>query len=254
AAGGEIGVLTPGDYAPVFIAKSVSITNDSTGEAGIQVGSSGTGVQVNAGPGDIVGLRGLGIDGLGTGGFGIECLHGSALHVQNCVIRNFEGFANSVGLLFAPSGHSRLFLSDSLIYNNGGVAVSGGIQIAPQGAGSSADAVIDRVHLENNVRGLWVQGGLNGSHVVLRGSVVSGNAADGISAETASGGGPAFIVVERITAVNNAASGIHADGPGATVLLSDSTISRNGAGVTTANSGQLISYGNNRNNNNLGPE
>ena len=54
--------------------------------------------------------------------------------------------------------------------------------------------------------------------------------------------------------VNNGQSGIRADGPGATVLLNDNTITRNGAGISAINGGQLISFGNHRNASNLGPE
>src|SRR5262249_19928295 len=35
AAGGEVGVLRPGDYGPVTITASVSITNDATGQASL---------------------------------------------------------------------------------------------------------------------------------------------------------------------------------------------------------------------------
>src|ERR1700704_5652432 len=53
AAGGEVGVLTPGDYGGVnglTITKAVSITNDGAGEAGVQ-GAAVTGLRVNAGNG-----------------------------------------------------------------------------------------------------------------------------------------------------------------------------------------------------------
>src|SRR5262249_25157398 len=78
AAGGEIGVLTPGDYGGIGIGKSVSITNDGTGEAGIQF-TNGTAIFINAGVGDIVGLRGLVIDGQGSADGGIVFIQGSAL-------------------------------------------------------------------------------------------------------------------------------------------------------------------------------
>ena len=107
-------------------------------------------------------------------------------------------------------------------------------------------------HRARRIDGVVTSGA--GSHVVVRDSVMSGNAANGIHALTRPGAPPAFAVVERSSIVNNAGSGILADGPGATVLLSDSTITRNGTGVTTVNGGQLFSYGNNRNNNNLGAE
>jgi len=38
------------------------------------------------------------------------------------------------------------------------------------------------------------------------------------------------------------------------MLLDDDTVARNGIGLSALNSGQLISYGNNRVNNNLGPD
>jgi len=62
------------------------------------------------------------------------------------------------------------------------------------------------------------------------------------------------VFVERSAVVNNAANGIIANGPHAVVLLGDSIITRNGTGVAGVNGGQLISYGNNRNNNNIGAE
>ena len=43
-------------------------------------------------------------------------------------------------------------------------------------------------------------------------------------------------------------------GPHAVVLFSDSTITRTGVGIDVIAGGQLISYGNNRNNNNIGAE
>jgi len=115
--------------------------------------------------------------------------------------------------------------------------------------------VLDRVHLENNVRGLWVNGAPsigNANRIVIRDSVVSGNAAEGILATTTAGHAPALLVVERTAVVNNVGTGIRADGPGATMLLNNNTVVRNGVGISAVNSGQLISYGNNRVNNNLG--
>ena len=255
SSGGEIGVLNASDYLPLTITKSVHITNDSAGEAAITAPGGPT-VVINGAVGDIVSLRGLVIDGEGAGTLGIIFNSGLALHVQNCVIKNFNA-ASAFGLLFEPTGNSQLFVSDTIVINNGSNAVSGGIEILPSGSGS-ANVVLDRVHLENNVDGLRIDGTLasagNGAHVVVRESVMSGNAANGIRAVTAAGKPPAFAIVERSSMVNNLANGILADGPGATLLLKDSTVSRNNVGISTVNSGQLISYRNNRINNNIGPD
>src|SRR6202020_1783060 len=62
SAAGEINVLDPGGFGAVTITKSISIYNDGVGEAGVLV--SGTnGITVNAGPADIVNIRGIVFDG-----------------------------------------------------------------------------------------------------------------------------------------------------------------------------------------------
>src|SRR5262249_41482264 len=148
------------------------------------------------------------------------------------------------------------FVSDTLIYNNGSSGGTGGILLQPSGTISSR-VVLDRVHLENNVVGLWVDGRLsngNGSRALIRDSVVSGNASDGITAISTPGQAPAFIVVEHTTSANNGGIGIHADGPHAVIVVNDDTITQNSRGMSALNGGQLISFGNNKNFNNFGPE
>src|SRR5690242_3697373 len=70
ASGGEINVLDPGGFGAVTITKSITISSEGF-EAGVLV--SGTnGIVISAGAGDIVILRGLDIEGLGTGLSGIK--------------------------------------------------------------------------------------------------------------------------------------------------------------------------------------
>ena len=262
--GGEVGVVNAGDYSGTLtprlvVSKTISISNDGVGEAGIVAHADGDGIYVNAGNGDVNSLRGLVIEGAIGGFIGVQFGAGSALHVQNCVIRNMQGpsVGNGGGIgIWFTGVNSQLFVSDTIILNSGTGANTGGILIQPIPTGGIS-AVLDRVHLENNVVGLLVDSTANtanGAHVVVRDSVISGNATDGIRGSTTPGHGPAFLFVERTTLVNNGGNGIRADGHGATVLLNDSTITRNGTGVSTVNGGQLISYGNNRNNNNIGAE
>src|SRR5205807_906951 len=95
AVGGEVGVLTPGDYGfaggtpRLAIGKSISITNDGVGEATV-TDPDGQAIFIGAGNGDVVSVRGLVIDGRGLGQNGITFQTGLALHIQNCVIRNFS--------------------------------------------------------------------------------------------------------------------------------------------------------------------
>jgi len=258
--GGEVGVLTPGDYGSgLQITKSINITNDKTGEATIRVSANLTGISFNVADGDVMSLRGLIVDGQAIANIGISFVRGSALHIQNCVVRNFEpSNSTGFGIIFEPAGSNpqQLFVSDTLIYNNGSFAGTAGILVSGT-FGGSGSLVLDRVHLENNVEGIFING-KNGTsaglRVIVRDSVISGNAANGIHAETAAGRTPAFAVIERSSIVNNRQNGILADGPGATMLLNDSSVTRNNVGISTVNSGQLISYRNNRINNNVGPD
>jgi hypothetical protein len=88
--GGEISVLDPGDFGPVVITKSVTILGGST-PAGILADFS-NGVVVNViTPGDpgVVVLRGLFINGVGTGLDGIRYLVGAKLVIEQCNVYGF---------------------------------------------------------------------------------------------------------------------------------------------------------------------
>ena len=251
--GGEVSVLTPGDYGPLTVNRAIAVANDGVGEANT------TAILIEAGSGDTVGLRGLIIDGLGGGGVGIALAKGAALHVQNCVIRNFNG-NSAIGINMETMSHSKVFVSDTLVVNNGsGVAngATGGILVFA-GAGASADVVLNRVRLENNDSGLVVSTsvdsflGVGPSRVVVRDSVISGNANHGIWATA--GEVPAFIFVHRSSSVGNGGTGVLAEGAGATVLIGKDTVARNGTGIAAQTGGQIISYSDNEIDNNVGAD
>src|SRR5262249_10177957 len=186
-------------------------------------------VVVVAGLGDVVNLRGIVIDGTGLGAQGLNVNQVGALHMERCVIANFEGAPTSFGIVMNPfSGTQSVFLSDTIIYNNGSGAGSAGIQLLTTGRGS-IKAILDPVPLENNVTGLQVeaQSGAGILRVAVRDSTAVGNAGDGILTNVGSGAS-AFVFVERSTFVNNAGSGLHADGAHAIILVSDSSITNNG--------------------------
>ena len=259
--GGDVSVLTPIDFGLLLnITKSVNITNDGVGEASILMTAgnpTGQAILVNAGRGDVVSLRGLVVDGQIRGPTGIQIQQASAVHIQNCVIRNFEASGSAWGISLVAGNPIQLFVSDTIIYNNGSMLGTAGIVISPIGGSGSIRVVLDRVHVENNVIGIGMAGGTSPTtslHVLIRDSVVSGNASDGISAFTGPGLGPILAVVERTSVMGNGGIGIHADGPHAVILLDDNTITQNGEGVGAGVGAQLISYGNNRNNNNVGDE
>src|SRR5690348_7701771 len=71
APGGEIDVLDPAGYGPVTITKAISIQGH--GFSGISA-PTGNAIAINAGASDRINLRGLLIDGVGTGNSGISCV------------------------------------------------------------------------------------------------------------------------------------------------------------------------------------
>jgi hypothetical protein len=180
---------------------------------------------------------------------GILFSNGTALHIQNCVFRNFA----AESLSFNTNIRAKLFVSDSIFIHNGI-----GLAVLPHSTGS-ADVVLERIEIQGNQFGLLLDSsfatGGNGIHAVLRDGIASGNDIDGIVVTTESlGEPPAFLFMERSSAVENGGIGIRADSPRATVLLSNSKITRNGTGVTATNGGQILTYGNNDNNINVGAE
>jgi hypothetical protein len=82
SAGGEIDVLDPAGYGTVTITKAISIVNAGVGAPTIGT-SLGDGVTINAGAGDSVHLRGLTVEGLGSGKAGITFITGGPRHITD---------------------------------------------------------------------------------------------------------------------------------------------------------------------------
>lgn len=234
AAKGEISVLDPGGFGAVTITKGISIVAD--GDLGGILSAGTNGIVVNAGATDTVVLRGLHIDGAGTGLNGIRFIAGGALHVERSTIKG----VTQKGISFEPSGASQLFVVDTSIIE----AAGGGIFIKPTGAGS-ANGTIDHVQLERNLFGLHVEGLTNMS---IRNSYAAANTTQGFEALNTNGAAGLF--VSGSSAVSNGLGGIRADGAGTIVRVADTTVYANGTGLVVAASGQIISLGDIRNNGN----
>ena len=123
--GGEINVLDPGGFGIVRITKSITI--DGTGMLAGVLGTPGTtGItieitQVKDPSVSAVRLRGLSINGLGTGNHGINISTAGSVSIEDCVIDGFKGSGIRVG-----SG--RVFVRNTTIRNNvtAGITVTAG--------------------------------------------------------------------------------------------------------------------------------
>jgi hypothetical protein len=222
-AGGEIYVLSSADYGPVTINKSVSITSEGA-IAGILT-SSGTAITISAGANDVVNLRGLDVDGGGTGSVGIQFTSGQALNIQKTTVRGFA----TTGINFAPTATSALYVGDSTLTNNR----SNGLLITAGGS-STVNGALNRVTATANGVGIFVNGA--NARVTMT-DMVTGSNNYGVGAS-------ASAVMVRNSTVSNNAVGIAAD-QNAIVRVGQTTITSNGVGWQGTNGGQVQTYANN---------
>jgi hypothetical protein len=222
----------------------ITITKNITIDcAGI---SAGVYAVIISGPGIVVTLRNLNINGLDiSSGFpGVDFQNGSALFVEHCVIENWTG---STGIHFAPPSGvtAELHVTDSVIKNSGNGTSGGGIIIQPSGSGG-AHAVIERTTVENNTYGIFANntGGTGTILLHIKDSTVANSAFNGISAYTA--GSTTAIVIDHSSSLINGGSGILSQGSGGLVFLTDTTVMSNVTGLSAAGGGTIYSYGNNR--------
>jgi hypothetical protein len=216
ANGGEVIVLSTGSYAGATITKGVKIN----APAGV-VAFAASPVTVNAGPADVVVVRGLTIKALTPGtGSGIVFNAGAALFVENTVIDGWDR-----GVDFAGNGY--LFVTDSSIRNSG----TTGIRVAPPGVGLAA---VDRSRIERTTGGCGIEV-FAGGEAALNSSVASGNS----KGVCASGG---EVSVHGSALAGNSSSGLTSTAGNARITRS--LLTGNGIGLHHVG-GTLESLGNN---------
>jgi len=246
--GGEISVLDAGGFGAVTIDQAVSIVADGV-EGGI-LASSGNGIVVAAGASDVVSIRGLQIEGAGTGFNGIKFTSGAALHVENCVIRGFQSFTagNGNGIAFFPTGNSKLLVTDTIVEKNGNAGTGGGILVQPTGSGS-AKVALSGVTLNGNSFGFRADGRQSTNMAGIQGGIydttASGNAGNAFSAITVPGFQGVSLMLSHTSAFANNTQAVFANGALAQVFISDFIATANGTGLLVANGANILSHGNN---------
>jgi hypothetical protein len=233
AANGQIDALDPGNYGSLTITGPVSIQGH--GWAAMST-TTGAAITINAsGATDKISISGVVLDGLGiVGTNGIQFNSGGSLNVRDSVIRNFS----DNGINFYPTGLSNLFVSDTLVSDNGfnGISLGGGP--------GTMTGVLDHVRLENNANdGLILGAPTQTVNITFSNSVSANNGAAGIIAIT-SGGTPASVMAQNSTIANNS-TGLVANGSTATVRVTRSAITGNATAWAVMSSGAVASYGDN---------
>jgi len=230
APGGEIDALDPAGYGAVTITKAITIDGGGGQVASVLV--SGTnGIVVQAGPSDMVILRNLRINGIGTGINGIRWLSGKNLTVENCDIFGFT----TNGIDIATAGGKVLVLN-TVSSNNGG----NGLSVI-----STNTTFVD---IRNSTFAFNTNGVLAGSFsiVTATGSDASSNSQAGWVA-SAGAGTAVLTVADSTSASNNVA--VQAGGAGATSTTNVSNVKMagNNLGFNIGVAGTIKSFGNNTN-------
>src|SRR5277367_1131304 len=123
SAGGEIDALDPAGFGAITITKAITIDGGGGQVASVLVAGT-NGIVISAGATDIVTLRNLSINGLGSAGGslnGIRFLSGATLHVEHCAIFGFTGN----GIDIENNAGGEVTVSDTVSRDNGGSGIYG---------------------------------------------------------------------------------------------------------------------------------
>jgi hypothetical protein len=244
AASGEIDCLDPGGFGEITITKSITL-DCAAGQVGSILVAGTNGINIQAAATDVIRIRNLSIQGLGTGANpvtpglnGIQITSALAVHLENVQVFGFS----EVGVNFVPSGTSSLKVVASTISENSG----GGILVAPQ-SGITATANLFQVVSNRNKFGLKVT---DGGQATVKDSVASNNTSNGFAVITA-GTAACQLSIQNSTASNNGAYGVLASGGSqAGALIASVGTYGNVNGLGTLNGATLASFGNNYNSGN----
>jgi hypothetical protein len=233
APGGEIDALDPGGFGALTITKAITIDGGGGQVASVLV--SGTnGIVVQAGPADVVILRNLRFNGIGTGINGIRWLAGKALTVENCDI---FGFTNN-GIDIAKSDGGKAYVINTVVENNG---VSG---LQSRNTLNNVQTTVDNSHFINNQFGIASE---DFSKMSVRHSDTSGNSSVGLLSEAVTAGPSLLDVYDSTSAHNNI--GIQAGGSGvaSTVNITGLALFDNAQGIVNNAGGTTNTFHNNFN-------
>lgn len=256
---GEIIVLDSGGYGQVAITQSVSIIAPSGVYAGISV-TSGHGITIATGAGDIVVLRGLTINNQGSTGRGIYISGAGVVRLESVRV---SGFTGASALNAAPSAILELHVRDSVFRNSAfGIVLND-----PTAATMQISGTLEGVEISN----ITEDGLLIGNNTFMTLSRSRITKSDGVGVHFNPGAGQVNHLNVDDCEVSENTQGLYpGDRPGNTVLqvsrsriigngtgiaagaqsitrLSDNVIENNGYGIVipVAGGGTVLSAGNN---------
>lgn len=222
ATNGEINCLDPGGYGAVTITKSITIDCEDTQGSILASGTNGVVVNITAvaDTKKAVTLRGLSINGAGTGINGVRVLTANQVNLEEVVISGFTTHGVSLEM---TTGTTNVSIESCAIRNNTGNGINTFI------VGGNAKVDINNTRLNTNNVGLNLSNATNAS---LSNATVNGNTT-GVQAASAS-------VAVRASTISNNTTGLFASTSG-NIRVMDSIVSNNGTGLSVSG-GTLTSH------------
>lgn len=229
ASSGEINCLDPGGFGGVTITKSITI--DCDGTFGSILVSGTNAIVVAAGSTDEVALRGLFIDGVGTGLNGVRFTSGRSLSLERVTI---FGFATNCVDVQPGNNPANIRIAASSFHD----CSTDGLNIVTTNS-STVNADLNDVRIAS--AGTAVNAG-NGARVTIHNSVLTQNAF-GVKQPTLSGGGGSQVVILASTISGSSNTALQSVS-GGYIGISGSTLSYNTLMFST-NGGTLLTGGDN---------
>lgn len=222
ATNGEINCLDPAGYGAVTVTKSITIDCEDTQGSILSAGTNGVIVNITsaADTKKAFTLRGISINGAGTGINGIRVLAANQVNLEEVVI---SGVTQHGVSLENTTGTTKVSIDSCSMRNNGGNGINTFI------VGGNVLLDISNSRLNNNVTGLNLS---NATKATISSSVINGNTT-GLQAASATLG-------VRSCTISNNNTGITASAGGAIRIL-DNLITNNGTGLSLAG-GTITSF------------
>jgi len=232
AAGGEIDALDPGGFGALTITKAITIDGGGGQVASVLVsGTNGIVVQANALT-DVVILRNLRINGIGTGLNGIRFLSGKDLNVEDCYIFGFT--QNGLDIALNQASQATVHVFHSVFKNNAGVGIRATNAVSPsvQVGIDFSEIALDNIGVE----------AASHSSVEINNSMISKAASDGIKTDSTTGP-DSLLGIDHSEVING---GNGATATAGSLVTGDTTYAYNSGTVWNHTTGNIFTWGTNR--------
>jgi hypothetical protein len=226
ATNGEINCLDPAGYGAVTVTKSITIDCEDTQGSILSSGTTGVIVNITSGTDakKAFTLRGVSINGAGTGTFGVRVLAANFVQLDEVVIQGVITHGISIE---TSAITPEMYIQDTHIRNYGNAGINAFI------TGGTLNLQIAGTQINANTGALGVNLSSN-TKCTITGSQIHGNSTAGVQSIAAE------VSLVRSTVSGNGTGVI--SGSGSTARFFSSIVTQNTTGISANGGGQLISH------------